>query len=143
MFSGTIKCNIVKLVTDSIEISCELLDTLRRISVTVTCTHCTCYQPITVVGDSPIVVTNLVAGKYTVEMVIADTANINDTIVEIITVSDNDIPIISTIVKMITASDKCTSAMFVTPTNGPSSESMYVYSHMLCYPCIFIVHICM
>ena len=142
MFSGTIKCNIVKLLTDTIEISCELLDILRRISVTVTCTNCTCYQPITVIGDSPIVVTNLVAGKYTVEMAVADATNINDTIVEIITVSDNDIPINSTIVKMITASDKCTSAMFVTPTNGPSSESMYVYSHMLCYLCIFIVHIC-
>ena len=127
MFSGTVKCSIVtssKLIANTLEISCKLLETLRRISVTLTYTNCTCSQPITVIGDSPVIVSGLVDGHYIVEMAIADTTQFNNTIVEVITVSDNDIPINSTIVKMITASNKCTSAMFVTSTNGPSSESM-------------------
>ena len=112
------------MVANTIKISCELLETLRRISVTLTYTNCTCSQPTTVIGDSPVTISDLVDGQYIVEMAIADATDINDTIVEIITVSDNDIPINSTIVKMITASNKCTSALFVTPTNGPSGESM-------------------
>ena len=85
------------------------------------CTNCACYQPITVIGDSPVVVSDLVVGQYIVEMAIADTTE-SDTIVDIITVSNSDIPINNTIVKMITASDIiCASA---TPTKRSSSEGM-------------------
>ena len=115
-------------ITNTTEISCELLEKLRRITVTVTYADCSCYQPITVIGDSPVVVSDLVTGKYIVEMAIADTTEINYTIVETITVSANDKPSISsTTVKMITATTQTsTMHMAVTPTNAnePSSESM-------------------
>ena len=109
-------------MNNTLKMSCELLEMLRRISVTVTCTNCTYFQPITIIGDSPIIVSNLIAGQYTIEMTIADTAEINDTIVEIITVSDNSKSINSTIIKMITESNKCATL----PTNGPTCESTYV-----------------
>ena len=112
--------------------SCELLEMLRRISVTVTCTNCTYFQPITIIGDSPIIVSNLIAGQYTIEMTIADTAEINDTIVEIITVSDNDKLVNSTIIKMITESNKCATL----PTNGPTCESTYVT-----YPLTYVLYV--
>ena len=123
--SGTFICSITspKLIANTFEISCELLKTLRRISVTITCTKC---QPITIIGDSPIIVSNLIAGQYTIEMKIADCTEINNTIVEIITVSDNDKPVNSTIVNMITTSTS-TVSMSVAPTNVhvPVNESMY------------------
>ena len=124
LFLGTFICSITspELIPNTLKISCELLETLRRISTTITCTNCTCFQPITIIGDSPIIVSNLIGGQYTIEMEIADSTEINDTIVEMILVSDN-IPINSTVVKMITESNKCTSAS----TKGPTSESMYVH----------------
>ena len=106
-------------ITNTIVISCELLKTVRRISVTVTYAHCSCRQPITVIGDSPVVISDLVAGQYIVEMAIADTTEINDTIVEMITVFGNDKPSISsTITKMITPTNTCTTMhMVVASTN--------------------------
>ena len=76
------------------------------------------------IGDSPVVVSDLVAGQYIVEMAIADTTEINDAIVETITVSGNDKPSISsTTVKMITPTDTCTTTMHtvVVSTNELSS----------------------
>ena len=125
--SGTFKCSITstKLMANTFEISCELLKTLRRIRATITCTKC---QPITIIGDSPIIVSNLIAEQYTVEMAIADSIEINDTIVEIISVSDNDKPVNSTIVDILTTSTS-TVPMSVTPTNVhvPVNEGAYVY----------------
>ena len=100
-------------MASTFEISCELLKTLRRTSATITCTKC---QPITISGDSPIIVSNLIAGQYTIEMAIVDSTEISDTIVEIITVSYNGKPVNSTIVNMITTSTS-TVAMSVAPTN--------------------------
>ena len=119
-------------MANTLEISCELLETLRRISATITCTKC---QPITIIGDSPIIVSNLIAGQYTIEMAIADSTEINDTIIEIISVSDNDKPINSTtvdstIVDMITTSTS-TVTTFVSPTNMPVNESMCAYIHTI------------
>ena len=116
---------------NNFEISCELLETLRRISATITCTKC---QPITITGDSPIIVSDLIAGQYTIEMKIADSAEINDTVVEIITVSDKDksissIVVNSTIVDMITTSTSNVT-IFVSPTN---MQSTYI-----CMYCIYV-----
>ena len=74
---GTFICNITspKLMANTLEISCELLETLRRISATITCAKC---QPITIIGDSPIIISNLIDGQYTIEMAIADSTEIND-----------------------------------------------------------------
>ena len=113
-------------ITNTIMISCELLEALRRISVTVTYADCYCCQPITVIGDSPVVVSDLVAGQYIVEMAIADTTEISDTIVETITVSGDDkSSISSTNVKMITPTDTCTTTMHMVAasTNDFSSTS--------------------
>ena len=125
LFLGTFTCSITtpKLITNALDISCKLLETLRRISATITCTNCTYFQPITITGDSPIVVSDLIAGQYTIEITIADSTEINDTIVETIIVSDNDKFFNSTVVKTITESNKCTSS----PTNGPVCASMYVH----------------
>ena len=109
-------------MVNTLEISCELLETLRRISATITCAKC---QPITIIGDSPIIVSNLITGQYTIEMAIADSIEINNTIVEIITVSDNDKPINSTTVDMITSTSTVT--MFVIPTNASVNGSTCVY----------------
>ena len=104
-------------IANTIEISCELLEKLRRISVAVTYADCSCCQPITVIGDSPVVISDLVAGQYIVEMAIADTTEINDTIVETVTVSGKNKPSISsTTVKMITPTDIYTSTMALTTT---------------------------
>ena len=117
-------------MANNFEISCELLETLRRISATITCTKC---QPITIIGDSPIIVSDLIAGQYTIEMKIADSAEINDTIVELITVSDKDKSISSnstrTIVDMITTS-MSNVTIFVSPTN---MQSTYV-----CMCCVYV-----
>ena len=94
-----------------------------------TCTNCTYFQPITITGDSPIVVSDLITGQYTIEITIADSTEINDTIVEMITVSDNNKSINSTVVKIITESNKCTSS----PTNGPDSASTYVCIYVRTY----------
>ena len=134
LLSDTFKCNITspKLMANTLEISCELLETLRRISATITCTKC---QPITIIGDSPIIVSNLIAGQYTIEMSIADGTEINDTIVEIITVSDNDKPINSTTVNSTTVNSTIvdmisTVTAFVSSTNAPVNGSMCVYIAM-------------
>ena len=112
-------------ITNTIEISCELLEELRRITVTVTYADCHC-QPITVIGDSPVVISDLAAGQYIVEMAIADTTEINDTIVETITVSGNNKPSISSAtVKMIATTDTCitTTHIVAAPTNELSSTT--------------------
>ena len=113
-------------VTNTIEISCELLEKLRRISVAVTYADCSCCQPITVIGNSPVVVSDLFAGQYIVEMAIADTREINDTIVETVTVSGNNkLSISSATVKMIATTDRCTTTMHMVaaPTNELSSTT--------------------
>ena len=122
LLSGIFKCSItsLKLKVNTIQISCELLKELRRISVAVTYADCHCCQPITMIGDSPVVVSDLVAGQYIVEMAIADTTE-SDTIGDIITVSYSNIPINNTIARRITAPDICTS---VTPTKRSSSEGI-------------------
>ena len=138
LFLGTFICSITspELIANTLIISCELLETLRRISATITCTNCTYFQPITIIGDSPIVVSDLIAGQYTIEMAIADSTEVNDTIAEIISVSDNKL-INSTVVKMITESNKCTSVS----TNGPISESMYVCTYIIMFHVAFYVYV--
>ena len=124
------------LIANTIEISCKLLEKLRRISVTLTYAHCSCHQPITVIGDSPVVVSDLVAGQYIVEMAITDTTGINDTIVETITVSDVDKSYSMTNVKMITPTDTCTSTMALTTTIAKMITETST-THMLATPTKF------
>ena len=60
------------------------------IQVTLMYTSCTSSQPVTIVGDSPLVISNLIGGDYTIEVAVMDSNNIsdgNDEIVEMVTVS--------------------------------------------------------
>ena len=78
-------CTITSPSANTIRISCELLE---RISVTISSNSCTCSQPIIMVGNNPITVSDLPIGVYTVE-VTADDMNVeNNRIVKMITVYD-------------------------------------------------------
>ena len=72
-------CTTTAALAITIRVSCDLLETFNRISVTVSSNSCTCSQPITIVGDNPITVPNLTTGVYTVEVI---AVNSNDTRVE-------------------------------------------------------------
>ena len=87
------RCSITSPSANTIRVSCELLETFRRINVTISSNSCTCSPPITRVGDNPITVSNLTTGVYTVEVTaVNDTSNSmnikNNKIVEMITVCD-------------------------------------------------------
>ena len=59
--------------------------------VTLMYTSCTSSQPVTIVGDSPLVNSNLIGGDYTIEVAVMGSDNIsdgNDEIVEIVTISN-------------------------------------------------------
>ena len=84
-------CTITSPSAKIIRVSCDLLETFNRISVTVSSNSCTCSQPITIVGDSPITVPNLTTGVYTVEVIAVDSNDMrveSKKIVEVITLCD-------------------------------------------------------
>ncbi|XP_065884884.1 uncharacterized protein [Dysidea avara] len=83
-------CDITSPSTGIISVSCQLLGSLEMIQVTLMYTSCTSSQPVTIVGDSPLVISNLIGGDYTIEVAVMDSNNIsdgNDEIVEMVTVS--------------------------------------------------------
>ena len=73
------RCTITSPYTNTIEVSCELLETYNRISVTIFSNSCTCSPPVTVIGDNPIIIFNLTAEVYTVEVT---AVSMNDVIIE-------------------------------------------------------------
>ena len=84
-------CIITTPSANAIEVSCELLDTYKRIRVTVFNNGCTCSPPVTVTGDSPITVFNLTAEVYTVEVTVVSNNDVsieNKKIITMITVSN-------------------------------------------------------
>ena len=84
-------CTITSLSANSIRVSCDLLETFNRISITVSSNSCTCSQPITIVGDNPITVLNLTTGVYTVEVTAVNSNDMSvesNKIVEMITLCD-------------------------------------------------------
>ena len=86
-FTSTFKCNIISPSFNTIGVSCELLGNLARVNITLICTSCTSNSEYhTTVDDSPIVIPNLPAGNYTVDVTAMD-ANIRT--VEVIMVSDD------------------------------------------------------
>ena len=81
-------CTITSPSTNTIRVSCELL---RRISITISSNSCTCSQPITMVDNNPITVSDLPIGVYTVEVTAVNSNDMNvenNRIVEMITLSD-------------------------------------------------------
>ena len=84
-------CTIFSPSASTIRVSCDLLETFNRISVTVSSNSCTCSQPITIVGDNPITVPNLTTGVYTVVVIAVDSDDMrveSKKIVEMITLCD-------------------------------------------------------
>ena len=80
---------------------CEFLGASRRISVNVTCTSCEGIQTsITVVGDSPLDIPDLLSENYTIEVVAVDTSNKrlgNNVVVQMITVNTGIVILICSI----------------------------------------------
>ena len=81
-------CTITSPSANTIRVSCELLKTFTRISVTISSNSCTCSQPITMADNNPITVSDLPIGVYTVEVTAVNSNDMKNRIVEMITVSD-------------------------------------------------------
>ena len=88
MYTVLQSCTITSPSANTIRVSCELLETFTRISVTISSNSCTCSQPITMVDDNSITVSDLPIGVYTVEVTAVNSNDMNNRIVEMITVSD-------------------------------------------------------
>ena len=85
--TGAFKCNISSSSINTIEVSCELLGNLTRVNVTLKCTSCTSSSEYhTTVNNRSIVISNLPAGNYTVNVTAVD---VNIRTVEVIMVSDD------------------------------------------------------
>lgn len=85
------RCIVRSPSSNTIKVSCELLETYQRIRVTVSNNGCTCSPPVTVIGDNPITVFNLTAEVYTVEVTVVNNNNVsigNKNIITMITVSN-------------------------------------------------------
>ena len=90
-YIGLQSCTITSPSANTIRVSCELLE---RISVTISSNSCTCSQPITMVDNNPITMSDLPIGVYTVEVTAVNSNDMsieNNRIVEMITVSDKSI----------------------------------------------------
>ena len=87
LHTGVLVCNISSPSFNTINVSCELLGNLARVNVTLKCTSCTSSSEYhTTVNDRPIVISNLPAGNYTVDVTAVD---VNIRTVEVIMVSDD------------------------------------------------------
>ena len=84
--TGAFVCNISSPSFNTVEVSCELLGNLARVNVSLNCTTCNGSEPFTLSDVSPIVIPNLPARNYTVDVFAVD---INLGITEMIAVSDN------------------------------------------------------
>ena len=111
MYTVLQNCTITSPSANTIRVSCELLETFTRISVTISSNSCTCSRPITMVDDNPITVSDLPIGVYTVEVTAVNSNDMNNRIVEMITVSDKS-----------TATDESRSGMCVRICNVMQSK---------------------
>ena len=83
-------CNISSPSFNAIGVSCELLGNLPRVNITVKCTSCTSnFKPYSVITDGPIIIANLPAGNYTVDVVFVDSVYTDITTTEMIVVSND------------------------------------------------------
>ena len=77
MYTVLQSCTITSPSANTIRVSCELLETFTRISVTISSNSCTCSQPITMIDDNPITVSDLPIGVYTVEVTAVNSNDMN------------------------------------------------------------------
>ena len=85
---GAFVCNIISPSFGIIEVSCELLGKLVRVGVILNCTSCTGKHTFSVTDDNPIVIPNLPAGNYTVDIIAVDINNDIIRTVKVIVISE-------------------------------------------------------
>ena len=88
MFVALQSCTITSPSANTIRVSCEFVES---INVTISSNSCTCSQPITMLDSSPISVSDLAIGVYTVEVIAVNSSDMNtenNRIVEIITICE-------------------------------------------------------
>ena len=99
-------CNINSTFFNAIEVQCQFLGELVRVNITLKCTSCTSsFKSYTVITDGPVIIPNLPAGNYTVDVIVADSNYITT---EVITVP---ISITANISTEPTTSTTCTSKL--------------------------------
>ena len=88
--TGAFICSISSLSFNTIGVSCELLENLPRVNITVKCTSCTSsFKPYSIITDGPIIIANLPAGNYTVDVVVVYSVYFNISTSEMIVVSND------------------------------------------------------
>ena len=90
-------CSVNSPFFNAVGVSCQLLGESAKVNVTLNCTSCTnSFKPHAVITDGPIIIPNLPAGTYTVDVIIVDSNYINITTTEMVMVSNNVTTNIST-----------------------------------------------
>ena len=108
-FTDPFICNITSPSFNTIGVSCELLGNFTRVNVTLKCTSCTSSSEYhTTVNDRPIVISNLPAGNYTVDVTAVD---VNIRTVEVIIVSDEVTATITNVLNTIITTDTTTNTL--------------------------------
>ena len=83
-------CAITSPSFNTIGVSCELLGNLVRVTVILNCTSCIgSDESYTILGDSPVVIPNLPAGNYSVDVIAVDISNVIIRTMKVIIMSDN------------------------------------------------------
>jgi len=69
-------CTVTSPVSNTIRVLCDFLGASQKISVNVTCTSCEGIQtPITITGNTPLDISDLLPENYTVEIIAVHTNN--------------------------------------------------------------------
>ena len=84
-------CTVTSPVSNTIRVLCDFLGASQRISVNATCTSCEGIQtPVTITGNTPLDISDLLPENYTVEMIAVDANNRrleNNSIAQMVSVS--------------------------------------------------------
>ena len=83
-------CNIISPFFNAIEVDCQFLGELAKVNITFKCTSCTnSFKSYTVIAVGFVIIPNLPAGNYTVDVIVANSGYINITTTEVIVVPGN------------------------------------------------------
>jgi len=84
-------CSVTSPVSNTIRVLCDFLGASQKISVNATCTSCEGIQtPVTITGNAPLDIANLLPENYTVEVIAVNANNSkleNNSIIRAILVS--------------------------------------------------------
>ena len=83
-------CNIISPFFNAIEVHCQFLGELAKVNITFKCTSCaSSFKSYTVIAVGFVIIPNLPAGNYTVDVIVANIDYINITATEVIIVPGN------------------------------------------------------